>query len=229
MKTLLIAGTDTDVGKTVVTACLAAYCRTHRPQLSLGLMKLLQTGRGDREFYGGLFGEVVTPLVFSTPIAPPLAAAREGKRVDLSVVWQSLQNLVRERDLTLVEAIGGLGTPVTEELTVADLASSWGLDCLLVVPVKLGAIGQAVANVALARQSKVRLKGIILSCVTPLSEAQIGDWTAIDLIESLTTLPVLGTAPYLENLTDLERLSKVASTLDLEKILPRQLPLKANG
>ena len=61
MKTLLIAGTDTDVGKTVVTACLAAYCRTHRPNLSLGLMKLIQTGTGDKEFLSDLLVKSLRP------------------------------------------------------------------------------------------------------------------------------------------------------------------------
>jgi dethiobiotin synthetase len=223
LKTLLIAGTDTDVGKTVVTACLAAYFRAHRPQLSLGLMKLIQTGTGDKEFYSDLFGEVFTPLVFSSPVAPPIAAAREGKTIDLGVVWQSLQNLKNRHDLTLLEGIGGLGTPVTNELTVADLAFSWGLDCVLVVPVKLGAIAQTVANAALARQFKLKLKGIIFSCVTPVSEEQVGDWTPVELIESLTNLPVIGTVPYINNITDVKYLSQVASGLDLERIFPMML------
>jgi len=62
----------------------------------------------------------------------------------------------------LVEALGG--SPVSEEFTVADLAE-WR-PTVLVVPVKLGAIAQAVANVALARPSRVHLKGIVLNCPT---------------------------------------------------------------
>ena len=55
-QTLLIAGTDTEVGKTVLTSALAAYWSQYHPQQSLGLMKFMQTGIGDEEHYQALFG-----------------------------------------------------------------------------------------------------------------------------------------------------------------------------
>jgi len=96
----------------------------------------------------------------------------------------------------LVEALGGLGSPVSEEFTVADLARG-GCQQVLVVPVNWGAIAQAVANVALARLSRVHLKGIVLNCVQPRSEQEIADWAPVELIQSLTT-PVLGCLPHLK-------------------------------
>ncbi|NEO25849.1 MAG: AAA family ATPase [Kamptonema sp. SIO4C4] len=51
MKPLLITGTDTEVGKTVLTTALVAYWQTYKTLDRLGLMKLLQTGEGDRELY----------------------------------------------------------------------------------------------------------------------------------------------------------------------------------
>ena len=162
----------------------------------------------------------ITPLYFEAPLAPPLAAAREGRRVELKLVWQALENLGSSRDFVLIEALGGLGSPVTEEFTVADLAAEWRLPTVLVVPVKLGAIAQAVANVALARLSRVHLKGIVLNCVQLLSEQEIADWAPVELIQSLTSTPVLGCLPYLNNPTDLTKLAQVASNLDLECLLP---------
>jgi dethiobiotin synthetase len=123
-----------------------------------------------------------------------------------------------QRDFVLVEALGGLGSPVTDELTVADLAGEWRLPTVLVVPVRLGAIAQAVANVALARQSRVNLKGIILNCIQPRTDAEIADWTPQQLIQSLTNTPVLGCLPYLDNLTDLDKLAQIASDLDWETL-----------
>jgi dethiobiotin synthetase len=224
MKTLLIAGTDTDVGKTVLTISLTAYWQIYYPHQSQGLIKLIQTGVGDRELYHQLFSdrpslEILSPLCFQTPIAPPLAAEREGRKVEIEKVWQALNSLEQQRDFVLVEAIGGLGSPVTRELTVADLAGSWHLNTILVVPVKLGALAQTVANVALARQSGVKLKGIVLNCSQPGIEDKLADWAPIDLIQSLTNVPVLGILPYLENLNDLEKLAQVSSNLDLEIIL----------
>lgn len=220
---LLISGTDTNVGKTVLTSSLVAYWQRYRNNQNLGLMKLLQTGVGDSELYHKLFDfnqflEIITPIYLSTPVAPPIAADREGKTINLKIIWQNLQKLQQEKDFVLIEGIGGLGTPITHELTVADLARDWNLDVILVVPVKLGAIAQSVANVALARQSKVNVKGIVLSCIAPESTTNFEDWTPIDTITSFTNLPVLGVLPYLEESDNLEKLLAAADLLHLEKI-----------
>lgn len=225
MKALLVVGTDTEVGKTVLTSSLAAYWQIYQPNKSLGLMKLIETGIGDREFYQELFGsspslEIAAPLRFQTPVAPPIAAEREGRDIDLGQVWQEFRRLGQQKDFVLVEALGGLGSPVTHELTVADLAGEWRLSVVLVVPIKLGAIAQTVANVALARQCRIDLKGIVLNCVQPCTEQQLADWTPIELLESLTCIPVLGVLPYLSDRNDLKKLALVASNLALEKFLP---------
>jgi len=224
-KTLFIVGCDTEVGKTVVTSALAAYWQYYFSDQSLGLMKLLQTGIGDDEHYHRLFQpmahwEIVTPLKFATPVAPPIAAEREGKAIDLAVVWQTLQRLQQNHRRVLVEGLGSLGSPVTDELTVADIAGLWRLACVLVVPVKLGAIGQAIAQVALARHTKVTIKGLILSCGSPDAEAHLEDWAAPSMLEQFTGLPVLGTIPYLREdaRTDLPQLAKVAAALNLGQL-----------
>ena len=227
MNALLITGTDTEIGKTVLTSALAAYWQKYI-SLSLGIMKPIQAGKGDRELYLQLFTlnqsiDEINPLYFDAPLAPPIAAAKEERTVDLGLVWQKFQQLQAARDLVLVEALGGLGSPVTNEFTVADLAAEWRLPTVLVVPVKLGGIAQAVANVALARLKGVDLKGIILNCVQPFSNEQISDLTPIDLIQSLTNIPVLGCLPYLDNPTDLDKLAQIAANLDLEGLMPLAL------
>ncbi|MDE5121714.1 MAG: dethiobiotin synthase, partial [Trichodesmium sp. St19_bin1] len=155
-----------------------------------------------------------------TPVAPPVASEKEGRVIQLDKIWSTFTTLREQKDFVLVEGLGGLGSPVTKELTVADIARDWHLPTILVVPIKLGAIAQIVANVALARQMKVNLRGIILNCVKPCSEQQIADWTPVDLIESLTQMQICGTIPHLADITDLAKLAKAASNLDLEKFLP---------
>lgn len=223
LKELLITGTDTEAGKTVLTTVLAAYWQKYYPQTRLGIMKPIQSGVGDREWYENTFkleqsSAEITPLYFQAPLAPPIAAAKENRSVDLGIVWQALTKLRSQRDFLLIESLGGLGSPVTNELTVADLAGEWHLPTILVVPVKLGAISHTVANVALARQTKINLKGIVLNCTKPLSPTEIADLTPNDLIQSLTQIPVLGCIPHVNNLTDFEELAKIASNLDLEKL-----------
>lgn len=188
-------------------------------------MKPIQAGTGDRELYNQLFSleqsiDEITPLYFKAPLAPPIAAAKEGQRVDLKLVWQAFENLRSERDWVLVEALGGLGSPISDEFTVADLAAEWRLPTVLVVPVRLGAIAQAVANVALAKLSRVHLKGIVLNCVQPRSDEEIADWAPAELIQSLTNTPVLGCLPHIDNPTDLAKLAYFASNLDLERLMP---------
>jgi dethiobiotin synthetase len=217
MKTLLIAGTDTDAGKTIITTALRAYYQKYFSHLTIGLMKLLQTGKqGDAEFYQQFFDDVVIPLRFDTPVAPPIAADLEGKSIDLEIIWQHLLKLQNTKDLVLLEALGGLGSPITHDLTIADLAGSWRLDTILVVPVKLGAIAHTVANVALARHHKVKLKGIVFNCVNPCSDEDINNWTPKILVESLTQVPVLGYFPYVETIDNLSNLAQItANSLNL--------------
>jgi dethiobiotin synthetase len=240
MNSLLIAGTDTNIGKTVATVALASYWCKYSADFNLGIFKLMQTGVGDWELYQRLFEsipniEVAAPIRFTAPLAPPIAAAKENRSIDLGIVWQTLQNLQQQTDFLLIEALGGLGSPVTEELTVAHLASDWRLPTVLVVPVKSGAIAQTVANVALARSLNLDLRGIILNCLdlrkqalrdrdeganSRDAEANLEDLTPIRLIQGLTQVPVLGTLPHVIDLEDKDKLASIASNWDLELILP---------
>ncbi len=232
---LLITGTDTDVGKTFVTTALVYYAQKYLRGSSLGLLKLMQTGTGDRELYDKLFGnleqtetsenskliKIATPLHFQAPLAPPVAAEMERKTIDLGIVWQCLSKLQQQQDLVFIEALGGLGSPVTHELTVADLAAEWRLPTVLVVPIKLGAIAQTVANVALARSLKIDLRGIILSCCELYDQdTDLNSLAPVDLIKSLTQVSVLGTLPYIEDLTQRNALAKIVSDWDWELMFP---------
>jgi dethiobiotin synthetase len=114
-----------------------------------------------------------------------------------------------------------LGSPVTDEFTLADLAAAWHLPLVLVVPVKLGAIAQAVANVALARQTGLDLRGIILNCAQPLPADQIDQWAPIPLITNLTQVPVLGVMPHLSDPESAPALVAAAQGLILEPLYPR--------
>jgi dethiobiotin synthetase len=232
MNALFIAGTNTDAGKTVLTCALAAYWQQHCSQQRLALMKPLQTGVGDRELYRQLFNltqplETLNPLHFDAPLAPPLAADLAGRSIPLNVAWRVFEQLRQDYDFILVEGLGGLGSPVTHETTVADLAWDWRLPTVLVVPVQLGAIGQAIAHVALARQAKVHLKGIVLSCTQPCTPEQVQQWADADMIESFTQIPVLGLLPYLSDVQDLPALALAAAGLDLEKLMPLSFALPA--
>jgi dethiobiotin synthetase len=220
---LLITSTDTDAGKTVLTAALAAYGQKYYSDQNWGILKPIQCGVGDREFYHKLFDRAlaeINPIYLAAPLAPPIAAAQAGVEIDLGLAWQALAQMRQQTDRVLIEAIGGLGTPITAELVVADLARDWRLPTVLVVPVKLGAIAAAVANVALAKQYNVNLLGIVLNCPRPLSESEIADLAPSELIQSLTRTPVLGCLPYFVDLHNLNNLATAAANLELEILFP---------
>jgi dethiobiotin synthetase len=220
---LLITSTDTEAGKTVLTAALAAYAQKYHSRQKWGILKPIQCGTGDREFYARLFGgtiQVVNPIYLEHPLAPPIAAELEDVYIDLNIAWQALTKMRQQQDFVLVESVGGLGTPVTNELVMADLAREWRIPAVLVVPVKLGSIGLAVANVALAKQYHVQLRGIVLNCTQPLSPTEIAHLAPAELIQSLTSTPVIGCLPYLPDLQDLGALAAAAADLELEVLLP---------
>lgn len=221
---LLITSTDTEAGKTVLTAALIAYGRKYHPSQKWGLLKPIQCGTGDREYYSQLFDRAIAdinPIYLEPPLAPPIAATQTNVHIDLAVAWQALERMRQQSDFVLVEGVGGLGTPITAELVVADLARDWRLATVLVVPVKLGSIGTAVANVALAKQYNVNLRGIVLNCPQPLTDLEIANFAPAELIQSLTSTPVLGCIPYLPDLQDLDLLAAAAADLELEILLPQ--------
>ncbi|MBD2101320.1 dethiobiotin synthase [Leptolyngbya sp. FACHB-261] len=223
MKSLLITATDTGAGKTVLTTALAAYWQTYAAPEKLGVFKPFQSGPGDCEHYQQVLGlsedrDTITPQYFAAPLAPPLAAEQEGRSVDLAAVWRAFTALQTRKQKVLVEGVGGLGSPITRELVVADLARDWRLPTLLVVPVKLGAIGQAVANVALARHYGVDLRGIVLNLPPDSPEPALAEWAPPDLVSGITGVPILGILPALADPTDRTKLVQAASGLDLEQL-----------
>lgn len=237
MGNVLITGIDTEIGKTWVTTALLAYGRRYCPNQRWAIFKPIQTGvtpgvdhgvdheqGGDRSHYLRLFdlhqsADDISPLSFQAPLAPPLAAQREERAIDLAPVWQTLQKLQASYDQVLIEGIGGLGTPITWEWTVADLAAAWKLPILLVVPVRLGAIAQIVANVALARQHQLKIHGIILNCIQPCTELEIEQWAPKELITALTQVPIVGMLPFMATLEDIDALGQVVAPWPLTSIL----------
>ncbi len=222
MASLFITGSDTSVGKTIVTTLLASYLLERLPG-KVGIFKPVQTGKGDREYYHHNLvahqpPEEICPQYFPDPIAPPLAAERAGQRIDLGFLWQHYQHLQTKYSILLVEGAGGLGSPITWEYTGADLARDWRLPTVLIVPVRLGSMTQAISSCALARENQVDLRGIIFNCVQPYTEEEVYDLIVPDRLLFLVRVPILGVVPCLEALHDRATLKGVIDRLDLSPL-----------
>lgn len=220
MPSLLITGSDTSVGKTIVTTLLASYLLDRYPQ-KVALYKPVQSGRGDWEYYAEQIAphqprEEICAQKFALPLAVPLAAEREGKTVDWELLQHGYQRLVTKYPIVLVEGAGGIGSPVTWEWTVADMAREWQIPTVIVVPVKLGSMTQAVTACALAREAKVDVRGIIFNCVHPYTAEEIYDFVAPDRLPLLTHAPILGYVPSLAAPPSPSELAQIIANLDLQ-------------
>jgi dethiobiotin synthetase len=229
LNALLVASTAPQVGKTVLVTALTTYWQTYRSDRALGVMKPIETaggdaagGRRDSLHYQQLVNQSldsISPIVLDSPLEPLIAAERQGQRIRLETVWQAFSHLSQTCEFVLLEAVGSLGSPVTRETTMADLAWDWRLPTVLVVPVQPGAIAQAVAHVALAKQARVNLRGIVLNCLQPRTPQAIADFAAPDLLRSLTQKPILGCIPHLSDPDDLAKLGQVAANLEVERLI----------
>jgi dethiobiotin synthetase len=241
LQTLLIAGTSAQVGKTVVLSALMAYWQRYKTS-SAGVIKPLDFERLsqrsepaelDCERFKRLFNlaqpvREITPVLLRSAVLPPIEATT-GDPIDFEQLWQTLQQSQQRHELVLLEAFGGLGTPLTFETTMADLAWDWRIPTVLVVPVQPNLVADAVTNVALANQSRLHLKGIILNELPRTARADPDNQAdrdlqedlqdSIELIQSLTRKPVLGYIPRLDP-NSLPQLTRAAAGLALEQILP---------
>lgn len=138
-----------------------------------------------------------------------------GGSMDLAENWRSLQAAAQAHPGLLIEAVGSLGTPVTPETTLADLAWDWRLPTLLVTAVAPHCLDDLAAHAALARQTRCAVQGIVLNCLTREAEEHLLDWANPRRVEVLTQLPVLGQIPYLVDLGDRHSLAQAGASLDI--------------
>jgi dethiobiotin synthetase len=178
---LFVTGTDTGIGKTYVTACIARDLR--RSGLRVGVYKPVASGCVWRDGQlvsddalvlwdaAGRFGELdaVCPQRFAAPLAPALAAAEEGRVVDADLLRAGLQPWLDGADVVLVEGAGGLMSPVTDVEFVADLAHDFGFPLLVVAANALGVINQTLQTLITAAvfREGLDVAGIVLNHPRP--------------------------------------------------------------
>jgi len=204
---LLITGTDTGVGKTTVAAGLAAAVRATGRRV--GVLKPAETGcepgpAGEPiavdarrlAYFAQCAADPLTvcPFRLRDPLAPSIAAKREGRKVDLARIVESYERLAAAHDVVLVEGAGGLLVPLWDRLTFADLCRRLDLRLLLVVGNKLGAINHALLTLSHARQVSLPVAGYVINALSPA--ADLAAETNVALLTELAG-PPLGVIPWL--------------------------------
>lgn len=195
------------MGKTAVSAAFLNSLRGRGVDV-VG-MKPFQTGHlpraarltGDAALLARCAGskeplKLINPFFFRDPLAPAVAAAREGRCVSLGPVAEAFRELSSRHAFVLVEGVGGLGVPLTPRETVGDLAAVLGLPILVVARAGLGAISHCVLTAEYARGKGLTVLGFLLNGAhAPPTLAEMTNPVAI---EAATQLPVLGVLPRLK-------------------------------
>ena len=160
--TFFITGTDTGVGKTVLTALLVRYL-CGRGVRAAALKPICSGGLGDaRALHAALDGALtldeINPWHFCAPIAPLLAARRERRRVKLSQVLAHVRAIQKRFDVLLVEGAGGLLSPLGEDFDSRDLIVALRATPIVVCPNRLGAMNHVLLTLeSLPRKARVVL------------------------------------------------------------------------
>ena len=115
--------------------------------------------------------ELVCPVRFALPAAPNVAAAHEGKQVDLDPVYRAFEKLAARHDWVVVEGAGGLLVPTTDSATMADLAARLSLPIIVVARPALGTINHTRLTVEEAARRGLELLGVVISHDQILSDA----------------------------------------------------------
>lgn len=189
-----ITGTDTDAGKTFVTALLTRSLR--RAGFDTVAMKPVSCGEpGDtRELLAAADGELsageVTPVSFSAPLAPIEAARLEGRTFDPRTVLEVFERLDRTRNSLLVEGVGGWLVPLAPGYSAADLAKDMALPVLLVVRNRLGALNHTLLTLESIAAHGLTCQGIILNN-HPADDGDASREGNRRLLPELTDTPVL--------------------------------------
>lgn len=209
MKTIFIAGTDTEVGKTFVTAGIAALFL--KRGFSVGFMKPVASGgiaenygliSEDVAFYKQIFNigddyELINPYCFKAKLAPGVAAREEGVVVRFDFIKEKYYKLAKQYDILLIEGAGGLLSPVSEKLeTNADLAEELDVPLIVVSRPTLGIINHTVLTVGYAKKIKnLSVLGIIYNYMDK-RPGDISESTNPGIITEMSGCKMLGAIPY---------------------------------
>jgi dethiobiotin synthetase len=175
--TLLITGTDTEVGKTfvgvgLITALSAMGFR-------VAPFKPVETGclqdpmnrtliPADARLLESASGtaaplDTICPYRYSLPVAPFVAAESEHRAIELPVLDQCLERLKKTHDVVLIETAGGLLVPVTQETNFADLARRWSTPVLVVAGSRLGVLNQTLLTIRHLENAGLPIAGCVLN------------------------------------------------------------------
>lgn len=205
-RTYFIAGTDTGIGKTFVTALLLRA--VHLSGLRAVGMKPVAAGvdaQGRNEDVEALIAASsfaaaradVNPFLYRAAVSPHIAAQEEGRPIDLDVIVAAQQRLARQANVLLVEGVGGLRAPLSEQIDSADLACALQLPVILVVGLRLGCLSHALLTAEAIAARGLALAGWVGNHIDTAMERQSDNVRYLQAqMQQAFGAPCLGLVPH---------------------------------
>lgn len=225
-KGIFVTGTDTGVGKTIVSAILIRSLM--KKGLRVGVMKPIETGcqiAKDENGKGVLYPsdgaflkmvasieeslDLITPSRFELPLAPMVASDIEGVSIDIKKILDSYNLLKKRYDFMVIEGVGGILVPIMRTMIgslekkiyfVSDLIRDFGLSALVVTRPGLGTINHTLLTVDYLIKLGIDVKGIVINYHRP-PDNTAAEKTNPSVLKEICPVPLLATFPYLEKVS----------------------------
>lgn len=217
---IFIAGTDTGVGKTLLSGFAARFFRENGSNTVT--QKWIQTGQTDAtadidthiEMMGlsrGNFSAFLSDMVpysFKLPASPHLASKMEKRAIDKDVIIGSFRTLSGAFDTVVVEGVGGLMVPIDGKNLVLDICEEIDIPVVIVAANRLGAINHTLMTVETLKSRGMKIIGIIFNQTGPSSDRLVLADNPV-IIGELSGVEVLANLPYSADTEELyERFKK---------------------
>jgi len=224
MRGVFVTGTDTGVGKTTVAVGLLRILAGAGLR-AVGMKPVasgsVQTDAGLRNADAMALQAAstlsrpyaqVNPYVFAPPIAPHLAAAEAGVRIELSRIMDAFHALSADADVVVVEGVGGWQVPLCDRVGIPDLAAALALPVILVVGLRLGCLNHALLSTRAIHADGLALAGWVANEIDPDLKRRPGN---LATLRDAIPAPLLGDIPWHAGLEG----EAAASCLDAAKII----------
>ena len=207
MTGFFITGTDTDVGKTIVTLGLMAGLK-HKQASVLGMKPVAsgceRTKQGLRNEDAlkiqsmGSFEvpyEHINPYAYEPAIAPHIAAAKIGETIVLEKIESSCKYLMNQTEHLVVEGVGGWRVPLGGNKDISDLAKALKFPIILVVGLRLGCINHALLSAEAIERDGVQFRGWVANQV---EDNYADQGLTLECLKEKISVPMLGQIPYMD-------------------------------
>ncbi len=201
-----VTGTDTNVGKTLVSAALIHSLARNGLKVA-GIKPVaagaeLRDGKLWNEDVALLSGEanvalpthLIAPYLFKEAAAPHVAAALEDQQINPDTIFTAFEQIRAQTEAVIVEGAGGFCVPLTPQIDLADIAARLQLDVILVVGLRLGCLNHAFLTAEAIAARGLRLVGWVVNQIDPAMPHQAAN---IEALRERLPAPCLGSLPWM--------------------------------